>query len=131
MNEWWRYLFAAIAGGLLGGFFLASLWWTVGRLPQSRRPALLFAASFLVRMLVVLGGFLTLAMTGDWKLLVAAGAGFQWCDQHTEQGRGLCADTHPWCADCRAGCGKGQTKRRKLPACDAAGNAGRQPAPRR
>lgn len=76
MNEWWKFLLAALAGGALGVFFLTSLWWTVRQLRESRQPALLFTTSFLLRLSVVLGGFLTLAMTGDWKLVVVALASF-------------------------------------------------------
>lgn len=76
MSDGGRYLFAAFFGACVGGFFFASLWWTVRQLPDSRQPAILFAASFLIRMAIVFAGFYALARNGDWKLLVAAGLGF-------------------------------------------------------
>ncbi len=76
MNDTLAIAFAFFAGLAAGGFFLWSLWWSVRRLPNSRSPALLMLASFLVRMTVVLGVLGLLAMRGDWRWLVAAGIGF-------------------------------------------------------
>ena len=76
MIEWLEMAGALILGAAAGGFFLASLWWTVRRLPESRKPWLLWMGSLLVRMGVVLAALTPLAMRGDWRLLVAAGVGF-------------------------------------------------------
>lgn len=76
MNDSLAIAFAFFAGLAAGGFFLWSLWWSVRRLPNSRRPATLMFASFLVRMSVVLGVLGGLAVRGDWRWLVAAGIGF-------------------------------------------------------
>ena len=64
-------LLAALAGLALGLFFFAGLRFTVVRLPRSRRPALLLAVSFLLRLSIVLTGFL-LVLQGDWRNAVAA-----------------------------------------------------------
>ena len=76
MIEWLEMAGALILGAAAGGFFLASLWWTVRRLPESRQPWLLLLGSLLVRMAVVLAALAHLATRGDWRLLVAAGVGF-------------------------------------------------------
>jgi F1F0 ATPase subunit 2 len=47
------WLLACVAGVALGSLFFGGLWWTTKRLFTSRRPALLVAGSFLVRMAVV------------------------------------------------------------------------------
>ena len=57
MNE---FLFLApplAAGLLLGAFFFGGLWWTVLRGVSSRRPALWFFGSILLRMSITLVGF--------------------------------------------------------------------------
>ena len=48
---------ALLAGGGLGGFYFAGLWWTVRKLPTAQSPALLSLGSFLLRTTVVLAGF--------------------------------------------------------------------------
>jgi F1F0 ATPase subunit 2 len=63
------------AGLVLGGLYFAGLWWTVRRLPDSRRPGLLALASFLLRASVVLAVFYTL-MNGRWHNLGASLCGF-------------------------------------------------------
>jgi len=66
-------LFALGAG--LGFFFFGGLWWTVRRLDRSGRPALLMAASFLIRTGVILGA-LSFGAGGDWRRLAAFLLGF-------------------------------------------------------
>ena len=76
MNEWFTVAMAFVAGAALGWFFLQTLWWTVQRLPTSEHPALLVLGSLLLRMSVVVGVLAALAISGDWRLLVAGVAGF-------------------------------------------------------
>jgi F1F0 ATPase subunit 2 len=66
---------AAIAGVLLGGFFFGGLWWTIRMGLSSKRPALWFLGSLLVRTSVVLGGFYFVA-GNHWDRLLACLVGF-------------------------------------------------------
>ena len=56
MNEPWTLASALVAGILLGGFFFGGLWWTVREGLSSKRTALWFPASLLLRMSVTLSG---------------------------------------------------------------------------
>ena len=60
------------SGGLaLGWGYFGGLWWTVRRLTSARRPGLLFAASFVIRTGLVIGGLFVLA-AGGWMSMAAA-----------------------------------------------------------
>lgn len=67
--------FALLAGGGLGVFYFAGLWWTVRKLPAAHTPALLSVGSFLLRTAVVLAGFYVV-MGGQWERMVACLVGF-------------------------------------------------------
>lgn len=62
------------AGIALGVFFYGGLWMTVRQIPRSRHPAPLVFGSLLVRMAVVLAGFVLLSH-GQWRNAVALLAG--------------------------------------------------------
>jgi F1F0 ATPase subunit 2 len=64
-----------IAGGLMGVFFFAGLWWTVQNGVVSEKPALWFLTSLLLRTGVILGGFYFVSQ-GHWSRLVACLVGF-------------------------------------------------------
>jgi F1F0 ATPase subunit 2 len=64
-----------LAGMALGGFFYLGLWLTVRQLVPTRHPVLLTVASFWIRTLVVLAGFLYL-MRGHWQYAIACLIGF-------------------------------------------------------
>lgn len=66
---------AGVAGSFLGLFFFGGLWWTLKRLPASRKPQLVMAASFLGRSALAVAGFYA-AMDGRWERLLAVLAGF-------------------------------------------------------
>jgi F1F0 ATPase subunit 2 len=57
MNETPALALAGMAGLLLGGVFFGGLWWTVQKSVSSRRPALLFVGSMLLRTSLVVAGF--------------------------------------------------------------------------
>lgn len=57
-------------GLLLGLIHFGTLWVTVRRMPDAARPGLLFAASFAVRIAVLVGGLLIVAH--DWRSLLSA-----------------------------------------------------------
>jgi len=71
MELGWRVL----AGIALGAFFYLGLWLTVRKVTETRHPVLLTLASFWIRTLVVLAGFLYL-MQGHWQYAAACVAGF-------------------------------------------------------
>ena len=75
MNEWLTLALAGMAGLLLGAIFFGGLWWTVRLGVASRRPALLFLGSLLLRTVVVVAGFY---FVGDaqWQRLLACLCGF-------------------------------------------------------
>jgi F1F0 ATPase subunit 2 len=75
MNEWLTLALAGMAGLLLGAIFFGGLWWTVRLGVASRRPALLFLGSLLLRTVVVVAGFY---FVGDahWQRLLACLFGF-------------------------------------------------------
>jgi F1F0 ATPase subunit 2 len=75
MNEAIGLILAWMIGLALGGLFFGGLWWTVHRLAASNQPAMLFLVSFLLRMAVVISGFL-LVGRGDWKRLAICLVGF-------------------------------------------------------
>jgi F1F0 ATPase subunit 2 len=75
MREMLTLTEAWLAGAVLGAIFFGGLWWTVRKCASSRRPALWFAASLLLRMAIALGGFY-FVFDGDWKRLIACLAGF-------------------------------------------------------
>ncbi len=57
MNETLLLAPPLTAGLVLGALFFGGLWWTVLRAVSSRRPALWFFGSMLVRMSITLTGF--------------------------------------------------------------------------
>ena len=62
------------AGVAVGLFYFGGLWWTVRRIPTSRRPGLLVLSSFWIRTGVAAAALIPLARIG-WPPLVAALAG--------------------------------------------------------
>ena len=75
MNETMMLVLAGSAGLVLGAIFFGGLWWTVRKGVSSRRPALWFLGSMLVRTGIVVGGFY-LVSGGQWQRLVACLLGF-------------------------------------------------------
>ncbi len=61
---------AAAAGLLLGALFFGGLWWTVMLGASSRRPALWFFCSMLLRMGIALAGFYLVGRGNLTRLLV-------------------------------------------------------------
>jgi F1F0 ATPase subunit 2 len=66
---------AAVAGALLGAIYFGGLWWTARRGSTSPRPAPWFLGSLMVRMAIVLPGFLAVA-DGQWARMLACLLGF-------------------------------------------------------
>ena len=75
MNETLALVLAWAAGGLLGAIFFGGLWWTVRKGVSSRRPALWFIGSLLLRTGIVLVGFYVIA-NGNWQRLLPCLVGF-------------------------------------------------------
>ncbi|MGE0470408.1 MAG: ATP synthase subunit I [Nitrospira sp.] len=75
MNEAVSLMDALIAGVLLGTLFFGGLWWTVRQGISTKRPALWFLGSLLLRTGVVLGGFYVVA-AGHWERLLLCLLGF-------------------------------------------------------
>jgi F1F0 ATPase subunit 2 len=75
MNETLSSALACLAGGGLGAVFFGGLWWTVRRGVSSRRPALWFICSGLLRTSIVLAGFY-LVSGNQWKRALACLLGF-------------------------------------------------------
>ena len=69
MNEIMMLMLALLAGATLGAIFFGGLWWTVGKSLSSKRPALLFLGSMLLRSGIVVAGFYFVAAEGLGKLL--------------------------------------------------------------
>jgi F1F0 ATPase subunit 2 len=75
MNEALSLSAALIAGIVLGVFFFGGLWWTVRRGVSSKRVALWFIGSMLLRTSVVLVGFY-FVLGDNWQRLVSGLLGF-------------------------------------------------------
>ena len=75
MNETLPPLLALAAGVVLGTMFFGGLWWTVQKGGSSRRPALWFFGSLLLRMSIVLVGFYFVS-GGHWERMLACLLGF-------------------------------------------------------
>jgi F1F0 ATPase subunit 2 len=75
MNETLRQMVALVAGLLLGTMFFGGLWWTVQKGVSSKRPALWFVGSLLVRTSIAVAGFYFIAR-GHWQRLIVCLIGF-------------------------------------------------------
>jgi len=58
-------------GIILGIVFFGGLYLTIGKLPESKRPSVLFLLSFVLRMAILLGGIYFLSMRGYKEVLFA------------------------------------------------------------
>ena len=75
MNETLSLALALVAGVLLGAMFFGGLWWTIQRGVSSKRPALWFFGSLLLRTSIALAGFY-LVGSGHWERLLTCLLGF-------------------------------------------------------
>jgi len=75
MNEPLALVLAGLAGCLLGTLFFGGLWWTVRKGVSSKRPALWFFGSLLLRTSITLAGFYFIAR-GHWGRLPVCLLGF-------------------------------------------------------
>ena len=75
MNEPLVLVLAGMAGLVLGAIFFGGLWWTVRKGVSSKRPALWFSGSLLLRMSVALAGFY-LVSGRHWERLLVCLLGF-------------------------------------------------------
>ena len=69
MHELMIWVLVTLAGVGLGLLFFGGLWWTVRKGVASRRPALWFLGSLLLRLGLVVAGF-ALVGGGDWRRLL-------------------------------------------------------------
>ncbi len=69
------YVLAFIDGAAIGVVYFGALWWTVQRVWDSERPAVLFGLSFLLRTAFALTAFY-LIMDGRWDRIALAVAAF-------------------------------------------------------
>jgi F1F0 ATPase subunit 2 len=74
-NETLSLVPALVAGVLLGLIFFGGLWWTVQKGVSSKRPALWFFGSQLLRTSIALAGIYFVGR-GHWERLVACLVGF-------------------------------------------------------
>ena len=75
MNETLTLVLALVTGVLLGAMFFGGLWWTVRKGVSSKRPALWFFGSLLLRTSIALAGFYFVAR-GHWERLLVCLLGF-------------------------------------------------------
>lgn len=75
MTDWALYLLSFIAGLALGIVFFGGLWLTVHKAMSSKRPAIWFIASLLIRSALVIGG-LYFATGQQWQRILVSLAGF-------------------------------------------------------
>jgi len=75
MNETLSLVLALGTGVLLGAMFFGGLWWTVQKGVSSKRPALWFFGSLLLRTSIALTGFYFIAR-GHWERLLVCLLGF-------------------------------------------------------
>jgi F1F0 ATPase subunit 2 len=75
MNEFLSLAVPLAAGLILGAMFFGGLWWTVIHAVSSRRPAVWFLTSKLLRMGLALGGFY-LVGGGRWERWLLCLLGF-------------------------------------------------------
>jgi len=75
MNETLSLVLALVTGVLLGAVFFGGLWWTVQKGVSSKRSALWFFGSLLLRTSIALAGFYFIAH-GHWERLVMCLVGF-------------------------------------------------------
>jgi F1F0 ATPase subunit 2 len=75
MNETLSLVLALVTGVLLGAVFFGGLWWTVQKGVSSKRSALWFFGSLLLRTSIALAGFYFIAR-GHWERLLVCLLGF-------------------------------------------------------
>jgi F1F0 ATPase subunit 2 len=75
MNETLSLLLAWVTGIILGLFFFGGLWWTIQKGLSSKRSALWFFVSVILRASVVLAGFYFIER-GHWERLLVCLLGF-------------------------------------------------------
>jgi F1F0 ATPase subunit 2 len=75
MNETLSLVPALVAGVLLGAIFFGGLWWTVRKGVSSKRPALWFLGSLLLRTCITLAGFYFFS-GAHWERLLVCLIGF-------------------------------------------------------
>ena len=75
MNETLSLVLALVTGVLLGAMFFGGLWWTVQKGVSSKRPALWFFGSLLLRTSIALAGFYFVS-GGHWERLLVCLLGF-------------------------------------------------------
>jgi F1F0 ATPase subunit 2 len=68
------WLLTIAGGGVVGGLYFASLWWTVQRAARTSHPVLFIAGSFLVRGMLAAALLVGFAGGDPWRLLGAVGA---------------------------------------------------------
>jgi F1F0 ATPase subunit 2 len=75
MNETLNLVSALLEGFLFGAIFFAGLWWTVQEGPSSKRPALQFIGSLMLRITILVAGFY-FASGGHWDRVLMCLFGF-------------------------------------------------------
>jgi len=75
MNETLSLVPTLVTGILLGAMFFGGLWWTVQKGVPSKRPALWFFGSLLLRTSIALAGFYLIGR-GHWERLLVCLLGF-------------------------------------------------------
>lgn len=76
INEIVILILALLAGAGLGAVFFGGLWWTIQKGLSSKRPALLFLGSMLLRSSIAVAGFYFVAGGGQLGRILACLLGF-------------------------------------------------------
>jgi F1F0 ATPase subunit 2 len=71
LSGWLPLLASFVAGLGLGLLYFGGLWYTIQAMTRAKRPALLFIGSFVLRLVVALGGIYLLS-AGHWERMAVA-----------------------------------------------------------